>query len=126
MQLAKHQARMFDDVAIGVAAELVAAGAGFALETAQETLGEVLGQIASALIERHALRRLVVAGGDTSGRVIAQLPVGALEAVAPLARGSPIRRAYSDDPAFDGLELILKGGQVGGADLFVRAAGRTP
>lgn len=94
------------------------------LADAQEALGDALGCIAAALIEKHDLRRLIVAGGDTSGRVLARLPIEALEATTPLAPGSPICRAYSDVPAYDGLELALKGGQVGGPDLFTRATGR--
>jgi len=96
-------------------------GNGISLSAAQEALGDALGHIAEVLIEKHALRRLIVAGGDTSGRVLARLPIEALEAVAPLAPGSPICRAHSDVPAYDGLELSLKGGQVGGPDLFLRA-----
>jgi uncharacterized protein YgbK (DUF1537 family) len=97
---------------------------GISLAAAQEALGDALGCIAASLIEKHGLRRLIVAGGDTSGRVLARLPIEALEAVAPLAPGSPICRAHSDVPAYDGLELALKGGQVGGPDLFPRATGR--
>ena len=101
------------------------AGQGISFESTQEALGDALGQIAFTLILKHALRRLIVAGGDTSGRVLARLPIEALEATTPLAPGSPICRAYSDVSAFDGLELALKGGQVGGPDLFVKATGRT-
>ncbi len=93
-------------------------------ESTQEALGDALGRIAAKLIETRALRRVIVAGGDTSGRVLARLPIDVLEATAPLASGSPLCRAYSEAPAFDGLELALKGGQVGGADLFVKATGR--
>jgi uncharacterized protein YgbK (DUF1537 family) len=88
---------------------------------AQQALGDALGEIASRLMQRHALPRLVLAGGDTSGRIVAQLPVDALEAVAPLARGSPICRAYSSDARFDSLQLVMKGGQVGAADFFLSA-----
>ena len=34
--------------------------------------------------------------------------------------GSPLSTAYSTDPAFDGMEVALKGGQVGNDDYFVR------
>jgi len=98
---------------------------GVELAGAQEALGHALGRIAATLIETHGLRRLIIAGGDTSGRVLGQLPIEALEAIAPLAPGSPICRAHSDAQAFDGLELSLKGGQVGSVDFFVKATGRT-
>ncbi len=47
------------------------------------------------------------------------------EAVSPLARGSPICRTYSTDPRFDGMELVLKGGQVGDGDFFIAAKAGT-
>jgi uncharacterized protein YgbK (DUF1537 family) len=113
-----------DDPAI---AALAAAcpGLGVTLDEAQERLGDALGIVASAMVRSRGLRRLVVAGGDTSGRVLAHLPIHAIEAASPLAAGSPLCRGYSDDPAFDGLELVMKGGQVGGPDLFVAATGGT-
>lgn len=83
-------------------------------------LGEQLGQILDALLERTALRRVVVAGGDTSGYVIRQLGIYALEMVAPVAPGSPLCRAHSRRPQFNALELALKGGQVGREDYFER------
>lgn len=104
--------------------ESFCSGNGISLAAAQEALGDALGRIAASLIEKHGLRRLIVAGGDTSGRVLARLPIEALEAVTPLAPGSPICRAHSDVTAYDGLEVALKGGQVGGPDLFPRATGR--
>ena len=49
-----------------------------------------------------------------------QLGVYALTTRLPLPAtpGSPLCLAHSDDKAFDGLEIALKGGQVGGDDYF--------
>ena len=47
--------------------------------------------------------------------------IDALEAFAPLAKGSPICRTHASEPRFDGIEMVLKGGQVGGPDFFVAA-----
>lgn len=99
---------------------------GLSLEEIQEVLGRSLGRIGTALIEARDVRRVVVAGGDTSGRVVQQMPIDALEARHPLAAGSPICRVHSNDARFEGLEIVLKGGQVGGAGFFMEAkAGRT-
>lgn len=98
---------------------------GASMAEAQQALGDALGEIALSLTQRHALRRLVLVGGDTSGRIVGHLPIDALEAVSPLARGSPICRAYSADARFDGMELVLKGGQVGDSDFFVSAKAGT-
>jgi uncharacterized protein YgbK (DUF1537 family) len=40
-----------------------------------------------------------------------------------LAPGVTVSRTHADDPAVDGLELMLKGGQMGGEDLFERLLG---
>jgi 3-oxoisoapionate kinase len=95
--------------------------AGISMAQSQQSLGDALGEIARGLTERHMLPRLVFAGGDSSGRIVGQLPIEALEAVAPLVSGAPICRAHSPNPRFDGTELVLKGGQAGDADFFVAA-----
>ncbi len=72
-----------------------------------------------ALLDRcPALRRVVVAGGDSSGEVASALGVQALTMAAQLAPGAPLCRAASRDARRDGLELVLKGGQMGAEDFF--------
>lgn len=85
-------------------------------------IGELLGRVAAAAVRAGLVRRLVVAGGDTSGQVVAALGAHALDVVASLAVGGPVCVLSSDDPACDGLELALKGGQVGGPGYFLDAA----
>jgi uncharacterized protein YgbK (DUF1537 family) len=75
-------------------------------------LGDEQGKITRAILEATPVERLCVAGGDTSGHVAPHLDVFALEFLAPVGPGSPLCRAVSRDPDFDGLELALKGGQV--------------
>ena len=53
-----------------------------------------------------------------SRRLVRRLGVEALEVRAPLAPGAPLCRASAPRPAIDGLEVVLKGGQVGRVDLF--------
>lgn len=85
-------------------------------------LGRALGTATRRIVREAGIRRLVVAGGDTSGLVARSLGVLALRMIAPLAPGAPLCRATSDDPAVDGLELALKGGQVGAPDYFTGVA----
>jgi uncharacterized protein YgbK (DUF1537 family) len=85
-------------------------------------IGDLLGRVAAASVAAGLTRRLVVAGGDTSGQVVTALGAHALDVVASLAVGGPVCVLAADDPAFDGLEVALKGGQVGGDDFFLRAA----
>ena len=94
---------------------------GFDAERARACIGAALGEIAAAVLAATDLRRLVICGGDTSGHAAARLGIFALTALLPLAPGSPLCRAWSDDPKRDGLELVLKGGQVGGPDYFALA-----
>ncbi|MDX1963235.1 MAG: four-carbon acid sugar kinase family protein [Pirellulales bacterium] len=75
-------------------------------------LGPCLGRILVEVLAAHPLPRIGVAGGDTSGYVARQLGITALEALAPVAPGSPLCRATTCN-ALDGLEVIFKGGQVG-------------
>ncbi len=83
-----------------------------------ERLGARLGGILRELILRSGVRRAVVCGGDTSARAGPQLGIHALTVRKPLAPGSPLCRAWADDPVFDGLEIVFKGGQVGGEEFF--------
>lgn len=86
------------------------------------TLARALGDIAAAIGRRHPIRRLVVAGGDTSGLVARALGIEALELIAPLAPGAPLCRASGRHRGHDGLEVCLKAGQIGEPDYFVRVA----
>lgn len=63
-------------------------------------------------------RRVIVAGGDTSGRVTRLLGVTSLEIAANPVANVVLLRASSPDARIDGLELLLKGGQVGADSLF--------
>lgn len=81
-------------------------------------LGEQLGAILRTLVERTGLRRVCVAGGDTSSYAARQLGIYALEVLTPTAPGSPLCRASAHQARFDGLEIVLKGGQVGPPSYF--------
>jgi 3-oxoisoapionate kinase len=95
-------------------------GAQFKTEGARHAIGRALGDILGALIERAGLRRAVIAGGDTSSHALRQLGIYALTMRLPLPTtpGSPLCFAHSEAKAFDGLEIALKGGQVGDDDYF--------
>jgi uncharacterized protein YgbK (DUF1537 family) len=102
------------------AARLRAAAANVQLGPAPlgRRIGEALGQIARQLVAAGGPRRLVVSGGDTSGFAVGAMGILALEALVPLAPGAPLCRTFSHEPAVDGLEIALKGGQMGGPAFF--------
>lgn len=83
-------------------------------------IGEQLGKLTREVAEATGLRRFLAAGGDTSGYVARELGIFGLECLRPIAPGGPLCRSHAHDPRFDGLELALKGGQVGKEDYFVR------
>jgi uncharacterized protein YgbK (DUF1537 family) len=98
---------------------------GCSLEQARHQSGrlvsERLGIVVDAIVRRHQLRRLVLSGGDTSSRITQALGPDALEIRARLAPGAPLCAVMSSAPHLSGLELALKGGQMGAPDYFVRA-----
>ncbi|MBI5717923.1 MAG: four-carbon acid sugar kinase family protein [Burkholderiales bacterium] len=66
------------------------------------------------------VRRIGVAGGDTSSFALRALDPWALRWAGTLAPGVALLRLCADQPRLDGLELILKGGQMGPPDVFER------
>jgi uncharacterized protein YgbK (DUF1537 family) len=92
-----------------------------ALPEGRHHLGKALGRIARALIETGKLRRAILAGGDTSSHALGELDIFALTTRMPLSAtpGSPLCVAHSDVAALDGLEIAMKGGQIGSDDYFV-------
>ncbi|MEY2876281.1 MAG: hypothetical protein RLZZ373_3652 [Pseudomonadota bacterium] len=99
-----------------------AAEAGLPRSEAADRVGDALAEVMRHLLDRTpALRRVVVAGGDSSGAVAGALGIAALSIAGGLAPGAPLCRAWSAQPERDGLEIVLKGGQMGGADFFGQA-----
>jgi uncharacterized protein YgbK (DUF1537 family) len=112
-----YSARGPADPAIGEAAE-AAAALGLELTAAGPRIGRGLAEVMARILDQAPLRRIAVAGGDTSGEVAGALDLFALTALAPLAPGSPLCRGASDRPGRTGLEVALKGGQVGSPSFF--------
>lgn len=73
--------------------------------------------IAQALVAR-GVRRLVVAGGETSGAAVDRLAIPAFVVEQEIAPGVPILRAAGPGPA---MRLALKSGNFGGPDFFAKA-----
>ncbi|ESW74150.1 Hrp-dependent type III effector protein [Mesorhizobium sp. LSJC285A00] len=84
-------------------------------EGARHKLGRGLGELLRALTIEQKLQRVVIAGGDTSSHALGEMGVDALTVRMPLpaSPGSPLCVAHSRIEPIDGLEVALKGGQVG-------------
>lgn len=76
--------------------------------------------LAATLAQAPHVRRVGIAGGDTSSLAVREMDAWALGYVAGLAAGVPLVKIHADDPPLDGVELMLKGGQMGPPDLFDR------
>ncbi|MBN8952872.1 MULTISPECIES: four-carbon acid sugar kinase family protein [unclassified Rhizobium] len=89
---------------------------------ARHRLGHALGTILRRLIEEENLTRAVIAGGDTSSHALKELRVEALTTLLPLPQtpGSPLCTAHGSHTPTNGLQIALKGGQVGTDDYFAQ------
>lgn len=84
----------------------------------REQLAIEMGQLLHAVLLRSGVRRVVIAGGDTSSHAVRQLGLYALTFHAPLAPGAPLCDAHTERQELRGLQLVLKGGQIGRDDFF--------
>ena len=82
-------------------------------------LERILAAVARRLVENGA-RRLVVAGGETSGACVQALGVSRLRIGAQIDPGVPWCHA-APALAAEGMHLALKSGNFGGVDFFDRA-----
>ena len=88
-------------------------------------IGDGLGRAVDRVLRTAGINRAVIAGGDTASHGARALNVFALTALAPTVPGAALFKAHSEDPALAGLELALKGGQMGSVDYFglIKAGG---
>jgi 3-oxoisoapionate kinase len=83
-----------------------------------QRIAQCQAEITARLLETFPLKRLVTAGGDTSGYVLKKLKIRVLEFTNVLAPGAPLCQAHAENPAVDGLEIAIKGGQNGTVRYF--------
>jgi uncharacterized protein YgbK (DUF1537 family) len=81
-------------------------------------LGTALGEVLQSALEQSKVRRVCIAGGDTSSFAARRLGIEALEMIAPLTPGAPLCKAFAPGSPADGLEFVFKGGQVGAENYF--------
>lgn len=81
-------------------------------------LGTALGKVLCGALARCPVRRICIAGGDTSSYAARALGIEALQMIAPLTPGAPLCRVSAPDSPADGCEIVFKGGQVGAENYF--------
>ena len=119
-----HTARGPDDPRIGAMLAALQAEGQTREQAKHEggrTLGTRLGHVAREILRAVPLQRLLLSGGDTSSQVTKVLAPDALVVAARLARGAPLCRFVSTDARINGLEVALKGGQMGDVEFFEKA-----
>jgi len=85
---------------------------------ANALIGTSLGTLLRDLLRGTGVARAIIAGGDTSGFAAQALGLFAFTAIGATTAGAALLKGHSDTPEFDGLELALKGGQMGSPDYF--------
>lgn len=100
--------------------------------TAQHTAAtaRATGRLVADIVQASAqggqrLSRIGIAGGDTSSQATLALGLWGLAFRCVLAPGVTVSVTRSDDSRTDGIELMLKGGQMGGDRLFDELAAGT-
>jgi uncharacterized protein YgbK (DUF1537 family) len=91
-----------------------------------EKLGAALGTIAKTAVQQSLLKRIVVAGGDTSSYAARAMEIEAVEMMAPIIIGAPLCKAISANKFMNGIEVNFKGGQVGNENYFEILLNGTP
>jgi 3-dehydrotetronate 4-kinase len=84
---------------------------------AGEIVERAMARIAKTLVDEDGVRRLVVAGGETSGAVVSALGVTGLRIGAQIDPGVP-GTVTLNEPS---IALALKSGNFGGPDFFAKA-----
>lgn len=85
-----------------------------------DRVGRTLGRLLHRLASEFCLTRFAVAGGDTSSHALSELNIFALTLRQPIPQspGSPVCTGHREGSA--AVEIVLKGGQIGQADYFIR------
>ena len=103
-------------------AEVKAVQAELGVDRAGQLVETCLATVAQGLVDA-GVRRLVVAGGETSGAVVQALGVQSLRIGAPIDPGVPWTQALGR-PDGQPLLLALKSGNFGSVDFFAKALGQ--
>ncbi|VVE42056.1 four-carbon acid sugar kinase family protein [Pandoraea terrigena] len=83
-------------------------------------LAQAGGRLLRRVLDEMPVSRMAIAGGDTSSHGVRALDAWGLAYAGMVSPGAPLCRLRSDAPALDGMEILLKGGQMGGVDVFER------
>jgi len=78
------------------------------------------GELLARVLAMAPLQRIGIAGGDTSSHAVQALDAWGLSYAADMGAGASLCRVHSDLASLEGMEIMLKGGQMGSEDVFER------
>ncbi|WP_186307816.1 four-carbon acid sugar kinase family protein [Paraburkholderia sp. BCC1884] len=87
-------------------------------ERALPQLAHACASLLQQVLATVKLHRIGIAGGDTSSIAVRSLDAWGLSYFAPLSAGVTVCRLHADRAELNGMEIMLKGGQMGGPELF--------
>lgn len=85
---------------------------------AASALAEACGRFLSHVLAHSSPSRIGVAGGDTSSLALKALDVWGLSYIGQIDPGVALCQMHSDLPHLSGVEVMLKGGQMGSDSVF--------
>jgi len=88
-----------------------------ALEAGTST-AKAMAKFINELLLAVPVERLCLAGGDFSSAIARNMKLSALSVISLISPGVSLCIAHSENPVVDGLELALKGGQMGKLNYF--------
>ena len=86
--------------------------------SSSQVLGAAMGRLVQQASSETSVRRVCVAGGDTSSFLAQEVGIESIEMLGPLALGAPLCSVRAPNSPVDGIEISFKGGQVGNQEFF--------
>lgn len=83
-------------------------------------LAQAGGALLARVLDQVRPGRIGIAGGDTSSHAVQALDAWGLSCVGSVGPGSALCRLHAGAAPLDGMEIMLKGGQMGSEDVFER------
>jgi uncharacterized protein YgbK (DUF1537 family) len=82
------------------------------------SLAQACGRWLADVLQAAPVRRLGIAGGDTSSHAVQALDAWGMSFLQAISPGVALCRLHSEQARLDGMEIVLKGGQMGSSELF--------
>ncbi len=107
------------NAAIDKARAALAAGRSIVIHTdAAARLNHPVDATLAAVASAAKFERIILCGGDTSGRIATELAITSIQMLGCTVRGVPVCRVHSSRTEIDQRQFLFKGGQIGPSTFF--------